>query len=187
MIPQSDIGTDPKYTANFAERNDPAAVATGLLEGHKKYVVAGEEFGERASALDIITNILIGTLLAHKVESVRIGLEDAVQGLPKGTKTPNALKARPLDGIWATAPYLHNGSVPTLYDLLLPVDQRLATFYIGSREFDPVKVGYVTTGGPDTFLFDTSLLGNHNIGHTYGTAELSDTEREELVEYLKSL
>ncbi|MCH8960532.1 MAG: hypothetical protein IH820_04220 [Bacteroidetes bacterium] len=91
------------------------------------------------------------------------------------------------DGIWATAPYLHNGSVPTLHDLLLPVDQRLVTFHVGSREFDPVKVGYVTTGGPDTFLFDTSLPGNHNIGHIYGTAELSDTEREELVEYLKSL
>ncbi len=51
--------------------------------------------------------------------------------------------ARPLNGIWATAPYLHNGSVPTLYDLLLPAEQRPRTFYTGSNEFDPVKVGYV--------------------------------------------
>src|SRR5690625_3270750 len=59
-------------------------------------------------------------------------------------------KARPLNGIWATAPYLHNGSVPTLYDLLLPAkrpddpedgEYRPDEFMVGSREFDPIKVG----------------------------------------------
>ncbi|HEX8155125.1 MAG TPA: di-heme-cytochrome C peroxidase, partial [Thermoanaerobaculia bacterium] len=74
------------------------------------------------------------------------------------TKAPTAAyryKARPLDGIWATAPYLHNGSVPTLRDLLLPPAQRPKTFYVGSREFDPVNVGFETTPGPRRFLFDT--------------------------------
>ena len=54
-----------------------------------------------------------------------------------------AYKARPLNGIWTGAPYLHNGSVPNLYELLLPAADRSKTFYLGSWEYDPVTVGYV--------------------------------------------
>jgi mono/diheme cytochrome c family protein len=103
-------------------------------------------------------------------------------------------KARPLNGIWATAPYLHNGSVPTLYDLLLPPDQRPTSFYVGTREFDPVKVGFVTTPGPDnSFLYQTRdaqgqiIPGNSNAGHDYGNAQFSDDDRWAIVEYLKTL
>jgi hypothetical protein len=103
-------------------------------------------------------------------------------------------KARPLTGIWATAPYLHNGSVPTLYDLLLPEGDRPRSFYTGTREFDPVKAGYVTAQGPDnTFLFETHdsngrpIDGNSNSGHDYGNASFSDEDRRALVEYLKTL
>ncbi|NUQ75571.1 MAG: c-type cytochrome [Polyangiaceae bacterium] len=95
--------------------------------------------------------------------------------------------SRPLAGVWATAPYLHNGSVPTLYDLLLPPERRPKTFLTGSREFDPKKVGYETDGSKGaTFLFDTSLNANKNTGHTYGTA-LSEEQRLDLLEHLKSL
>lgn len=104
-----------------------------------------------------------------------------------------AYKARPLTGIWATAPYLHNGSVPTLYDLLLPPDQRPKTFFTGTREFDPVKIGYVTTPSADNdFLFETRaasgevILGNSNSGHEFGTT-LSEDQRRMLLEYLKTL
>ncbi|QEG41989.1 di-heme-cytochrome C peroxidase [Roseimaritima ulvae] len=95
-------------------------------------------------------------------------------------------KARPLDGIWATAPYLHNGSVPNLYELLLPAEQRSATFYVGSNQFDPEKVGFETQQGEGTTFFDTSLPGNSNAGHdTYGT--FNEEQRWQLVEYMKSL
>jgi hypothetical protein len=57
-------------------------------------------------------------------------------------------KARPLDGIWATAPYLHNGSVPTLYHLLLPPAERPKSFWLGSRDYDAEKVGYVWESKP---------------------------------------
>ena len=104
-----------------------------------------------------------------------------------------AYKARPLTGIWATAPYLHNGSVPTLYDLLLPPNQRPKTFFTGTREFDPVKIGYVTTPSADNdFLFETraasgeSILGNSNSGHEFGTT-LNEDQRKMLIEYLKTL
>ncbi|NHZ98474.1 cytochrome c [Massilia sp. CCM 8734] len=115
-----------------------------------------------------------------------------------------AYKGRALNGIWATSPYLHNGSVPTLYDLLLPAqcavgdkeaECRPAKFRTGSREFDPVKVG-LRSDGYDGFLFDTALAGNSNAGHEYGTVvrvngaqtlqPLNKDERLDLLDYLKA-
>jgi mono/diheme cytochrome c family protein len=106
----------------------------------------------------------------------------------------NSYKARSLNGIWATAPYLHNGSVPTLYDLLLPKrgpkdpangEYRPDTFQVGSREFDPEKVGLKSTGY-NGFTFDTTRRGNSNAGHLYGT-QLNKEDRMDLLEYLKGL
>jgi len=97
-----------------------------------------------------------------------------------------AYKARPLNGIWATGPYLWNGSVPTLYDLMLPADQRPKKFHVKSIELDPIKVGFETKQVDGAFLFDTSVPGNSNAGHEYG-AQLSDEDRWALIEYLKSL
>lgn len=99
-----------------------------------------------------------------------------------------AYKARPLNGIWASPPYLHNGSVATLYDLLLPPDLRPRTFYTGSVEFDPVNVGYITdAGGANRFLFDSGKPGNANGGHDYGNAQFNEQQRRALVEYMKTL
>jgi hypothetical protein len=94
--------------------------------------------------------------------------------------------ARPLLGVWATAPYLHNGSVPMLHDLLLPAKERPRSFPLGHHDFDLVKVGYRTTVENPRFSFDTTLLGNANTGHEYGTS-LSDAERQALIEYLKTI
>ncbi len=94
--------------------------------------------------------------------------------------------ARPLASIWASAPYLHNGSVPTLYDLLLPAAQRPKTFPIGHREYDPVKVGYTTTVSTPIWTFRADSIGNRNTGHEYGTA-LTQSQRLALLEYLKQL
>ena len=96
-----------------------------------------------------------------------------------------AYKARPLNGIWASSPYLHNGSVPTLYDLLRPAAERPVRFAVGRWEFDPKKVGDVSEGESPWGL-DTSVDGNRNSGHDYGTT-LSEADRWALVEYLKSL
>lgn len=114
-----------------------------------------------------------------------------------------AYKSRPLAGIWATPPFLHNGSVPNLYQLLSPADERDTKFFVGRREFDPVSVGYVLEELSDAgFWFDTTIEGNLNTGHEfragyvqwqpgappqYGVIgpELSPDERWALVEYLK--
>ena len=96
-------------------------------------------------------------------------------------------RARPLNGIWATPPYLHNGSVPSLYQLLLPTGRRDRIFFMGDWEFDPKRVGVGTTSPfPGATVFDTRLPGNSNAGHEYG-AGLNDADRMALIEYLKTL
>ncbi|MBW8831754.1 MAG: hypothetical protein JF606_20510 [Burkholderiales bacterium] len=98
----------------------------------------------------------------------------------------------PLDGLWLRSPYLHNGSVPTLRDLLEPVAKRPPEFYRGNDLYDPVRMGFVATqaseGDRRYFRYDTHAPGNSNSGHegkAYGT-ELSDAEKSALVEFLKT-
>ncbi|MGY3615232.1 di-heme-cytochrome C peroxidase [Bradyrhizobium sp. USDA 10063] len=108
-------------------------------------------------------------------------------GRPNSFRAPLAYRARPLNGIWAMAPYLHNGSVPSLYDLLLPPDQRPRKLYVGNWEFNPEIVGYdMKNQFPDALPIDTAARGNSNAGHEYGT-DLSEEDRKALIEYLKTL
>lgn len=105
-------------------------------------------------------------------------------------KKTNGYATNLLDGIWLRAPYLHNGSVPTLRDLLLPPAQRPVTFFRGNDVYDQRDVGYVSTvgqqGSERFWTFDTRRQGNGNGGHVYGT-DLTDGDRDALLEYLKTL
>lgn len=96
----------------------------------------------------------------------------------------------PLDGLWLRAPYLHNGSVPTLRDLLNDPEQRPQTFYTGNDVLDTDNVGFVSDqeaeGDRHFFKYDTTQPGNGNEGHLYGT-DFSGPEKAALVEYLKTL
>jgi len=94
---------------------------------------------------------------------------------------------RPLYGIWAAAPYLHNGSVPTLYHLLLPPEQRPKTFALGKREYDPVRLGFAVDTACDQqdCVVDTTRTGDGNGGHLFGT-DLAEPDRMALLEYLKT-
>lgn len=98
----------------------------------------------------------------------------------------------PLDGLWLRAPYLHNGSVPTLRDLLEPSAQRPKIFYRGYDVYDQKKVGFIADVGQEKgrryFRYNTEEPGNSNRGHEgqrYGTG-LSAPEKDALVEYLKT-
>ena len=113
-------------------------------------------------------------------------------------------KARTLDGVWAMAPYLHNGSVPSLDLLLRPARERPSKFCLGARDYDPRAVGYPADPVCDLgeTLFSTvdatgePLHGNSVAGHSFedgghrpgvvGRA-LNDDERRDLIEYLKTL
>lgn len=188
------VGTDPQSAENLIDARAP----TGILEGSVKTQGEGT-YGATESGLALLTNLVGGVLSAQPAAAVRVSAYAKRYGLEKTEKQGDhakkseadpmaelrAYKARPLNGAWATAPYLHNGSVPTLYDLLLPASQRPARFALRRWEYDPVKVGYVSEGD-QPWVLDTAVTGNHNIGHEYGTA-LSDEDRWALVEYLKTL
>ena len=106
-----------------------------------------------------------------------------------GFRTTGGYVSVPLEGLWLRAPYLHNGSVPTLADLLEKTERRPKLFRRGYDLYDPVRVGFVTTG-PEAerigTVFDTTKPGGGNDGHLYGT-ELSDSDKVALIEYMKTL
>ena len=83
---------------------------------------------------------------------------DGYREMPSPRPPDSVYKAAPRDGVWATPPFLHNGSVPNLYEMLIPAAERTKKFYLGG-DFDPVKVGFDTTATSGTFLMDTTLLG----------------------------
>ncbi len=182
LTPLADVGTDPRMVRNFLD----ADARTGPLQGKRALVVAGAPFGERARSIDLVAHVAIGVALRHPLSSVR----DTVRGYHRVAKAsldthPDYYKARPLDGVWASAPYLHNGSVPTLDALLRPAAERPAHFQVGHGEFDPQAVG-VATAMAGGWRFDATVPGNLNSGHEYGTT-LDEAQRHDLLEYLKSL
>ncbi|PZN95510.1 MAG: hypothetical protein DCF31_06230 [Alphaproteobacteria bacterium] len=205
--------TDPWMACNAITYKS----ATGNLQGTTKgYIGSGEKFGAEAPIAEMLETTVKGALIGKKGQIIgqtakvffggggapRVVIEEAPDMRPlvldacyKSGSPHMAYKARPLDGIWATAPFLHNGSVPTLYDLLLPAAQRPKAFMMGTREYDPVKVGYRTeaTAPGNSFRFATqaadgfAIPGNGSEGHEYGVAKLTEAQRQALLEYLKSL
>jgi cytochrome c553 len=104
-------------------------------------------------------------------------------------RTGGGYVAVSLEGLWLRAPYLHNGSVPSLADLLAPESERPRLFWRGYDVYDPVRVGFVSDGDRARRIgtrFDTSLPGDSSAGHTYGTT-LSPQQKNALIEYLKTL
>lgn len=227
MIAVSSVGTDSKMAQNAIEftgysgilRNQYVAVSTGniLLQQQAPAVAL-----LTAATRNVVTTPdrdkwLVRRWLERSFDFAYTFFDNEVQSsLKYGDYTPDttvqpfasamAYKARPLNGIWATAPYLHNGSVPSLYDLLLPKrkpgdpaegEYRPDEFMVGSREFDATKVGF-KSAGYDGFLFRTRIWGNHNGGHEYASGRtplpdgtllpaLTKEQRLDLLEYLKSL
>lgn len=160
----AEIGTDPNRARNFAKKVDDRPFSEALA-----------------------TELGFAKKWAYDADNVtgadRTAFEFGVRPKWRTTETyPN----RPLAGVWATAPYLHNNSVPTLWDLLSKPSDRPKKFKVGHRDFDLKNVGYTKDGDASSREFDTSKSGNHNTGHDYGT-NLSDDERRQLIEYLKTL
>jgi mono/diheme cytochrome c family protein len=162
----------------------------------------GETIGDNLSDLPTIgTDPLRAENFARPVngQAFNEALFDALKKITlKANGTPSAkldwritrsYAKRPLIAIWATAPYLHNNSVPTLDDLLKPADQRPAKFYVRSREYDKDKLGFKSDTGDAVSEFDTTQPGNSNAGHSgseYGT-DWSEEQRKDVLEYLKGV
>ena len=221
------IGTDPKMAVNSISKT----AYTGLIQGsHVDVPVGSILLQEKAPVALLVMSTTESVLKTPDIDAnflVRWSnwiydlffsyVENPIKSTIKtGDYNPDteaqpfasllSYKARPLNGIWATAPYLHNGSVPTLYDLLLPKKKagdpvngqyRPDRFKVGSRAFDRNKVGFLTEGY-DGFVFDTSQQGNSNSGHEYASGNtalpngkvlpaLNNNQRLDLLEYLKGL
>ena len=176
MVPFGAIGTDPEAILDFS------------LRGANTGPVADLAGGETVFAAQLAA-IVFNAVINRQFNELGLSEQERVEYQAFRGNPPGALfsyKAGPLEGIWATAPYLHNGSVPNLYELLLPTEERSQTFYVGSREFDPERVGFQTDPAPRAMLLDTTQIGNSNAGHECGS-DLDDEQRWELVEYLKTL
>jgi|HubBroStandDraft_6_1064221.scaffolds.fasta_scaffold21309_2 hypothetical protein len=192
MIDIERVGTDPAQAEDMKTRivAFPASLAITNESGQ---VVTSGDFG---GALGKLVTAVVSRWYDSQDPPTAPALRDKMNGFrPDGVRAPLKYKARPLDGIWATPPYLHNGSVPNLYTLLSPVAERPKTFYLGNREYDPVNVGYHTEGFPGGLMLDTSIRGNSNSGHEFNNGSgkgiigplLTPDERRALIEYLKTL
>ncbi len=211
----ADIGTDPAQAEDMRSRKVRVPLAYQLKTAPVASEGANGVYAYGPALGDVVEKVIYRwydgqTPPTSPADRARIdgfrpnGIRDAIRG-PDGVDRP-VYKARPLNGVWATAPFLHNGSVPTLYDLLSPWTERPKNFWLGNREFDPVKVGYRTDpikGGFRLVAVDANgqfVRGNGNGGHLFETPApgqqarpgtigrfLTPQERLALIEFLKTL
>ena len=180
--PAFDVGTDPTAYDQFAE--GAAIRVAGLTRlSTKIYAMRHAQLAGAKMSEDGIANYM---KLYSRGRPNEFALATDQYKDAKGANWPRsgaAYWASPLDGIFASSPYFHNGSVRTLWDVLTPPAERPRTFRTGSREFDVEGVGLRNDG---RFLYDTAEPGKGNGGHLFGT-DLSRDKKAALIEYLKSL
>ena len=205
MLPVDFIGTDPGAANNIADhRFDLSALQWDLAELKQLDVhlqptpTEPLDLSQLSSAKGLAYITAFVGNRAYRDANIPAAEQPAMNGfgLPIGVRELRAYKARPLAGVWATAPFLHNGSVPSIYQLLSPQDERATTFYKGTFEYDPQHLGYRTEAFTNGFVFDTRITGNHNSGHEFRAGQrgngvigrlLQPQERWALLEYLKVL
>ena len=199
LVPVSTIGTDPEQSRVLATRlvnTQGMGINTTISVGadcEELQVTDGPRESFAFSLGAVVEEIVLDW---YEKNEVPASDRERLNGyMPNCLQASESYKARPLNGIWATAPFLHNGSVPNLYALLSPVEERPTRFHVGGLEFDPVQVGYETHEQRGLFLFDASRGGNSNAGHEFRDGSgpgvigplLAPELRWALVEYLKTL
>ncbi len=217
-IPTSEIKTDPEQSMVLGNRTVDVPgflkVNTGDLKTWWQCDSStASSPTEMSYALGLMTVV---DLVARKwmddekiPESERARIWNMARKNCPNTAAGPRYRARPLNGIWATAPYLHNGSVPSLYWLLKPQAERPKKFCMGRRDYDPVTVGFAVVAGETCKTGETlfsagtesdPIRGNSVLGHSFerkegeakrpgviGRVFKDDNERYDLIEYLKTL
>lgn len=188
LIPEKYVGTDRMQFEDLRPLVMTAQLAPNLPGPLKDKILVPQGYLYYG-----LSESILHVALAKIKEAVKMhGYRELP--VPRPSEVPH-YKAAPREGVWATPPFMHNGSVPNLYEMLVPAGQRTKKFYLG-REFDPVKVGVDTSGQSGTYLVDTTLIGSSNSGHSFENAPLgngvigpllTDEERWAIVEYLKSI
>lgn len=199
MMPLEKLGTDP-YAANNAVK------AVGTVEFNKSIFQGVGGIKARFYEKYNISEAEQGVMEYRSIRGPEF-FRDTLNGFDRQSEFGNnygnikagyGYKARHLSGVWATAPYLHNGSVPSMWELLQDPKNRSKTFEVKSNEYDPRVLGFKSKRGKNILglekrckskeseCFDTRLKGNSNAGHVYGI-ELADADKLALMEYLKVL
>jgi len=187
MIPIAHIGTYPAQAADMLTR-------TVALPGNLG--ITNDSFGFALG--DVVQKVVD---YWYDLEKTSPEQRQKINGYrPNQIQAPLAYKVRPLNGVWATPPYLHNGSVPTIDALLGPEGDRPAKFWLGNREYDPANLGYKIDQLTNGFELDTSIRGNSNKGHKFSKEyskdkdvpgligeELDKKKRQAIIEFLKTL
>jgi hypothetical protein len=192
LVPEEYVGTDPMQFKDLRPYALTAQLAPNLPGPLKDKTLVPTGYLYYGLAESIL-HVALTKINQTEEEAVKMhGYRELP--VPRPSEVPH-YKAAPRDGVWATPPYMHNGSVPNLYEMLLPAAQRTKKFYLG-REFDPVKVGVDTSGKSGTYMVDTTLVGSSNAGHSFENGPLgngvigpllTEPERWAIVEYLKSI
>jgi hypothetical protein len=201
--PVMDVGTDSREYEVLGR-----TVKTGVLEGAKIPLLL-KPLKPVDTAFNVLGTAVLGSILQHYVPVLmktqdEARMKGAQSPFPPETEslrdafiapltaaTPSyAYESRVLEGIWAAAPYLHNGSVPTLAELLKPAAERVSSFKIGPA-YDTVNVGLAIEQTKFDYTLETTDCsdrnsGNSRCGHEFGTT-LSADEKKALLEYLKTL
>jgi hypothetical protein len=189
LIPVEEVGTDRSHVDDLAARR---------VNVPPELQITSDKFGE---ALGQLVGKAVSRWYDSQTPPVPPDKRAEMDGYRPNDIAPNlAYKSRPLDGVWATPPYLHNGSVPDIEALLSPLADRPKKFWLGHRAYDPKRLGYRSDKLSGGFEFDTQLRGNHNTGHLFDDApadgttmpgrigpKLSADDRRALIEFLKSM
>jgi hypothetical protein len=181
VLPLTVIATDPMQATNFR-----STTYDGTKLGLSSHTDA-------ATGLRVVTDaIRTQAYRDAQLPATQWGTFDGF-GRSNVITAPCGYKARPLVGVWATPPFLHNGSVPTIFALLS--ESRPIKFQVGSTEYDPEKLGLSQAAAPNTLIFNTTAVGNSNAGHWFTDDQtragrigrrFTDDERYDLIAYLKA-
>jgi len=179
----------PRYP--FTIKQDQAKAGKIVFDKHCASCHASERTGTRVPIEEVGTDRerLKTWSKQAAIESNKVVRNFGIERRGLVENEPSGYIAAFLDGIWLRAPYLHNGSVPTLRDLLEPVAGRPKIFYRGYDVYDEVNVGFVTQGPEAQRIgtkYDVRERASGNQGHEYGV-ELSAAQKDALIEYLKTL
>jgi len=199
--PILDVGTDSREYNLLA-----GTVKTGVLEGARMIPFLTPPLGSADTAFNVLGVSVVRAILQHYIpiklkaksqeeaERARSLIRPETEDLKGAFRAPRAAapayESRVLEGIWAAAPYLHNGSVPTLAELLKPVAERVTAFEIGPA-YDPINIGLAIDQTKFNYTLETTDCSDRNsgdsrCGHEFGT-ELSADEKKAMLEYLKTL
>jgi hypothetical protein len=189
MIPMAEMGTDPGYINTFLGRNVvPGPLAPIFAARPELGMVSAQGTINALSPVRVLFGGILNGHLATLSDAEKVAFLDQRESKTFTVQHYQSFRARPLDGVAFSGPFLHNGTVRTLYQLLLPAAEREREFRVGSREYDPAHLGYVSEGeyvlrtGPAS----SAPYGSANGGHEYAT-DLTQAQRLALLEYLKTL